>query len=351
MEPAVPAKLQYTYCTPKRLKSGLREYWRYRRDGTDAPLPGNPATCTASLARYLELQQQAERIAAAEAPPPRHSFAWLARQYRASAEFGQLAPRTQDDYGKTLDRLLIPALGPERFDCVNRAAIRLVRDAVLADGKSARSANKVKQIASLLYSWADAEELLPAGFANPGMALKKLKGKAAPFEVWSTEEIALFLGACQPAMRTLVLLALFTGQRASDLAAMEWKDHLGQIIRVRQSKTGEPLDIPCHPVLQAHLTAIRTQFGGPILRGEDGKPINANALSSAMYRAVSAIEGMPRRSLHGLRYAAAANLEEVGCTVRQLSAILGHRTYQMAMKYASQRGDAEAAMARLGSHP
>lgn len=344
-----PAALPYTYCNTKRLKNGPREYWRFRRDGTDCPLPGNPATDTAAMRRYAELIDQAQAIAARAAGPERHTFDWLARQYRASAEYSQLAPATQLDYGKVLDRLLLPALGPERFDCINRAAIKLVRDSVLAAGKSARTANKVKQVASLLYSWADDEELLPAGFANPGRALKKLKGKATPIEIWSAEEIALFLGSCDAPMKTAVLLALHTGQRASDVVSMQWSDCLGNMIRVRQNKTDEPLVIPCHPILAAHLKQIRTRFAGPILRMADGKPTNANALASAVYRAIGKIEGMPRRSMHGLRYAAAGNLHQAGCTVSQIAAIIGHRTYQMAMKYAAQRAEAEAAIARLGS--
>lgn len=143
---------------------------------------------------------------------------------------------------------------------------------------------------------------------------------------------------------------MHTGQRASDVVAMQWSDCLGNMIRVRQNKTDEPLVIPCHPVLAAHLKKIRTRFAGPILRMADGKPTNANALASAIYRAIGKIEGMPRRSMHGLRYAAAGNLAQGGCTVSQVSAIIGHRTYQMAMKYAAQRADAEAAIARLGSH-
>ena len=246
-----------------------------------------------------------------------------------------------------LEDRLIPALGPERFDCIGRAAIKLVRDQVAGEGKSARTANKVKQVASLLYSWAEEEDLLPDGFANPGARLKKLKGKSKPFEIWSAEEVALYLRHCEPHMTTPVLLALYTGQRAGDVVAMEWKDVLGGVVRVRQNKTGEPLDIPCHPVLQKHLKSIRTRFGGPIVRAKDGKPTNANALSSALHRSVAKVDGMPMRSLHGLRYAAASNLEAAGCSVVQISAIVGHRTYQMAMKYARQRRDAEAAMARL----
>lgn len=339
--------LPYTYCNRKKLKNGIRTYWRFRRDGIDSPLPGDPRRDIPAMRKYADLMEQAEARARRAEGPARHSFAWLAQQYLAGEEYRALADRTQADYRRVLDDRLVPVLGPERFDCISRAAIKLVRDQVRSEGKSIRTANKVKQVASLLYSWADEEELLPEGFANPGARLKKLKGKGNPIAVWSKEEIALFLGACDPHMRTAVLVALYTGQRASDVVRMEWKDVLGGVVRVRQKKTGEPLDIPCHPVLKAHLEEIRTRFGGPIVRAHDGKPTNENALSSAMNRAIGRIEGMPQRSLHGLRYAAAANLEAAGCSVVQISSIVGHRTYQMAMQYARQRRDAEAAMARL----
>jgi integrase len=344
--------LPYTYCSRKRLKGGVREYWRFRRDEIDAKLPGDPRTDTPAMRRYADLMDQADRRAQPAVEPGRQTFEWLARRYLGSTEFRQLADATQADYTRVIEERLIPALGPERYDCLTRSAIKLVRDAVIAAGLATRTANKIKQIASLLYSWAEEDDLLPEGFVNPGKRLKKLKGAGKPIEIWSEEEIALFLGACEPAMRTCVLLALHTGQRAADVAAMEWTDYQAPegkpaMIRVRQAKTGEPLVIPCHPRLRRHLEMIRTRFGGRILRGADGRQTNANALSSAMGRAVAAIEGMPARSLHGLRYAAAGELEAAGCTVVQISAIVGHRTYQMAMKYARQRSDAEAAMARL----
>lgn len=346
--------LDYTYVNRKKLKGGIREYWRFRRDGIDVALPGDPRSDVAAMRKYADLVEQAEAREAKAQGPSRHTFEWLARQYLASTEFRALSPATQDDYTQTLEDRLIPALGPERFDCITRGSIKLVRDAVIAEGMASRTANKVKQVASLLYSWAEEEELLPETFVNPGKKLKKLKGKSKPIEIWSDEEIALFLDHCEPSMKTAVLLALHTGQRASDLVEMDWtayqapKDKTKPAkIRVRQNKTGEPLTITCHPELRTHLDTIRTRFGGPILRGQDGKPTNANALASAIYRAVSKVEDMPRRSLHGLRYAAAGRLEEVGCSVVEISSIVGHRTYQMAMKYARQRKDAEAAIARL----
>src|SRR3546814_1459748 len=62
------------------------------------------------------------------------------------------------------------------------------------------------------------------------------------------------------------------------------------------------LPISCHKDLRAHLEGLSARFG-PIIRAADGKTLNANALSSAMNRAVAAIDNMPHRTLHGLRYA------------------------------------------------
>lgn len=343
------ADLPYTYRNSKKLAGGKwRDYWRFRRNGVDTPLPGAPGD-KAFHTRYSELIAQAEQREEADAAKKadRHSFQWLCDSYLDSTEFKSLSEKTQDDYRKTIEDRLVPALGPERFDCINRASIKLIRDAVLKEGLSARSANKVKQVASLLYTWADDEELLPEDFINPGMKLKKVKGKSKPITIWSPEEIAHYLANCQPFMVTPVMLALYTGQRREDLVQMEWADCLGDIVRVRQNKTGEPLDIPCHPALKAHLASIRTKFGGAIIRAQDGKPMNAGSLSAAMNRAVAAIDGMPHRTMHGLRYAAAGALEVAGCTVAQIQSVIGHRTYQMAMQYARQRRDAEAAMARL----
>lgn len=339
--------LPYTYCSRKllRRKDGsvrVREYWRFRRDGHDCPLPGCPGE-PAFHARYGELMAQADSITA-QAEPLRHTFAWLARQYLASAEFAALSPRTQDDYAATLNKRIVPVLGPERFDCINRATVKAIRDSLRAQP---RTAHKIKQMTSRLYSWAEESDLLPDGFTNPAANIRRLKAKVNPIAIWSDDEVAHFMAHCPAFLKTPVLLALYTGQRREDITAMNWADYHGSTIRVRQNKTGEPLDIACHPVLRAHLDAIRTGFGGSIVRAANGRPMNPSALSAALNRAVAAVPEMPARSWHGLRYLAAGKLEESGCSVVQITSVIGHRTYQMAMQYMRQRRDAQAALAQL----
>lgn len=336
------ADLPYTYKVRRKLASGRwKDYYRFRRDGTDAALPGAPGEAAFHEA-YAEFMAREDRIAEEKEEAPRESFNWLLDQYLESMEFRILADTTQTDYRRTIDRLRGP-LGVERYDCITRGAVKAVRD-VYAD--QPRTAHKIKQMVSRVYSWADESDLVDEGF-NPAAKLKKPKAKVTPITIWSQEEIDLMLANCEPFIKTVILLALYTGQRRTDLVRMEWKDYQGRMIRVRQNKTGEPLMIPCHKVLRAHLDKIRTRFGGPIVRAKDGKVLNANALSSAMNRAVAAVDNMPHRTLHGLRYASAGAMEEAGCTVTQVSSIIGHRTYQMAIKYMRQRRDAEAAIERL----
>ena len=334
----------YTFVVSRKLASGkFKDYWRFRRNGTNTALPGHPGE-PEFHSRYIELMALEERLAQPKALPKNSSFEWLCDEYLNSVEFTQLSESTQIDYRRIINQRLLPALGPERYDCITRAAIKLVRDNVAKTNP--RTGHKVKQVASVIYSWADQNDLVEEAF-NPAANLKKLKHKVKPIEIWSDEEITLFMSnAPEPAL-TVALLALYTGQRRTDLALMEWNQFQGDVIRVRQNKTGEPLVIPCHSTLKEHLIKIRTNFGGPILRGERGKPMTPNSISSSLNRAVKATPGMPHRTIHGLRYAAAGKLEDAHCSVEQIMSIVGHRTYQMARKYFSQRSHAMAAIKKM----
>lgn len=200
---------------------------------------------------------------------------------------------------------------------------------------------------SRLYSWAQEEQLVPKG-CNPAAEFKRLKVRQKSIPVWSEEEITLFLAHCPPHLKSVVLLALCTGQRAEDVVSMDWTAYQGGIIRVVQSQTGEPLMIPCHKQLREHLEAVRTRFKGRIARAASGRPYTANGFAKALADCAAKIPTWPGdRSPHGLCYAAAARLEEAGVGPAVASMIMGHRTYAMAMKYLMARREAEAAMRRV----
>ena len=297
---------------------------------------------------YGDLLARIEREEIAPTPIDRRSFRWLIQRYCESEEFQVLADSTQRDYERTLN-LIKEELGDEPFAFATRAMIKAVRDSY---ARQTRKAHKIKQMVSRLYSWADENELVPEGF-NPAARIKRLRRKGGEREyiVWSYQEIELFLAHAPGHIRTPVMLALYTGQRAADIAYMRWVQWQGDYVRVRQAKTGALLDIACHQHLKAHLEELRTNRSstkGSICRSARGKEFNANNLGSAIYRAVQNAPGMPKhRSLHGLRYAAGSMMEEAGCSVAEIEAVLGHRTFRMALKYASQRLRSKSAIAKV----
>jgi integrase len=331
--------LPFTYTVRKR---NGRIYWRFRRGDLRASLPGQPGNPAfhSEYARLVALSEQRRP------DQDESSFSALIARYRVSAEFKALREPTQIDYGRTLD-LIKSELGEWPFTLTTGPMVKAIRDGLAA---TPRKAHKLKQMVSRLYTWGQEEGLVAQGY-NPAASIRRLKVRAKAIMPWSEEEIALFLAHCPAELKTPFLLALCTGQRAADAVAMEWSDYQRAFIRVRQSKTGEPLDIACHPALRAHLDAIRTGFGGKIARTALKRPYSPNGFAQHIRRVADGIPGFPsNRSPHGLRYAAAGRLEEAGVTPGDASAILGHRTYQMAMKYLSQRKRSAAAMAKLSVH-
>lgn len=326
-----PTKLPFTYIVKDR-------YWRFRRGQTKGALPGKPGD-PAFHSRYAEFLALSQKRTPEK---DRQSLSWLIDQYRKSAEFGALRASTQLDYDKMLS-VIDRELGAEPFRFITPPMVKAVRDDYRA---TPRKAHKLKQIISLLYTWASDSNHVQLGY-NPAMPVKRLKTRSRPIVPWSEAEIAIALGTVPAWLKTPLMLALYTGQRREDVVRMDWQDYSGGVIRVRQSKTGEPLDIACHRELRRHLDAIRNPFGGPIARTARGRPFTANSLSQALRRFITETKCIPvDRSIHGLRYAAAARLDEAGCTMTEAVAVLGHRTHQMAHKYMAQRRASEAARDR-----
>jgi integrase len=314
-------------------------YWRFRRGDLKAPLPEKPGHpyFWKEYARLVELSE----LRTPE--PDETTINALVAKYRKSAEFEALRPATQLDYGRTLD-LIEAELGDEPYALTTAPMVKAVRDELRA---TPRKAHKLKQMVSRLYSWAQEEGLVAHG-CNPAAPIRRLKVRQKHIEVWSEEEIALFLAHCPAELKTPFMLALCTGQRAEDVVTMEWSAYQGGFIRVRQSKTGAPLDIACHPDLRAHLDAVRTSFGGRIARTALKRPYSANGFAQHIRRVADKIANFPgHRSPHGLRYAAAGRLEEAGVTPADASSILGHSTYRMAMQYLEQRKRSAQAMKKV----
>lgn len=333
----VAEKPKYTYIIKDK-------YWRFRYQKLDCPLPGVPGS-----KEFKEKYAQLVALAVKPEPPvrfiPKGTFGWVIDMYFRDVEFRSLADSTKRSY-RCMAKIIDPVLGDCDMVATTTAMVAAVRNSV-----SIEMGNSVRAFISRLYGFAASRGWIDSSI-NRARDLKKIKSKSEGFVPWSDDELALMLQYAEGQTRTLIILAICTAQRACDLTSMKWSQVLGNDIRVRQRKTNLLIDIPMHPMLKDELDRLRSTgpVSGRIVKHDDGSLIGKKGFNRRLTGLIRTIPNMPHRTPHGARYAAAAMMEEAGCTVYEIQAILGHSTYQQAIHYINKRKNGRAAMDKLVAH-
>lgn len=163
------------------------------------------------------------------------------------------------------------------------------------------------------------------------------------------------------------LLLACTGQRCSDVLRMSLSDYDGEKIRVRQSKTGMLVWIPCHRDLRPYLDEMKAEakkagiLNRPILTNADGAAFTYRAFAERWDAVAWAcgLHGLLRRQ--DLRRTAVVRMFEAGCEVGEIAAITGHslaevtkiletyfvRTYPMAQNAIAKLEDYQERLKKL----
>jgi integrase len=336
----------------------VRFYFRHR--GQRWPLPGQPGSVEFG-ARYDELVR--ERVAsgrgAAKVAFGPNTLGFVIEKYLASESFKSKAPNTQRQYRHVLDgikeicgRALIADL---REDHVREIRKRFLPSHDAGSGRQRGGTFTADESVMLLsMMWLFAKEHLAMRLGpNPTADIRKLHRRKFEHEPWPDHVIEKFEAEARPKpnARLALLLLLYTGQRAGDIAAMKWEQYDGKGIQVRQQKTGEPLWIPCHSKLKEALdnTERRSSF---ILTSAAGSGYTSKSFRCMISDATKQI-GAGEFTAHGLRANAAIALDEAGCPPKWIMAITGHRTFKMVLHYtrrSEQKRLAQQAIDQLERH-
>ena len=312
-----------------------RYYFRYR--GKRWPLPGEPGTSEFAAA-YSEAKRDAgggeprQPLTPANLRYGPKSLGHVIDRYIASNDFTKTATSTQRRYRPVLEELKVHCGGALIGDLRERH-IREIRERFASNS----TADFATMLLRMLWVFAKEELAMDLG-SNPAGEIRKLHRHQEPYEPWPQELIGRFEieAQPQPAARLALLLLLYTGQRVSDVAAMQWRHYDGDSIEVSQIKTRAKLTIPCHSRLKMALDAA-VRAHGTILMTQYGQPYSAAGLSTLVQRATAKL-GAKQYTAHGLRCNAAIALAEADCTVHQIMAITGHKTYKLAMHYSQRAG-------------
>jgi integrase len=214
-------------------------------------------------------------------------------------------------------------------------------------GDTPTAANNLRKRMKQLMNFAIRE-----GFRadNPVLATEPLKTSTGGFPDWSEEEIAQF-EARHPVgtrARTAFDLALFTSQRKADVRVMGPADVVRNKIKLTQRKTGKQLLIPIHPNLSLSLKSIDQNCEAFILN-DWGRPYTIDSFGMWFKRRCKEA-GLERRTMHGLRKAAARRFAELGLSNQMIKSITGHTSDTEVARYtaaARQERMAETTMEAL----
>lgn len=189
----------------------------------------------------------------------------------------------------------------------------------------------VFKAASREWQWCDRN---PVSLVSKGAASRQI------VRYLSDDERTRLLAACKASeaeyLYVLVLLALTTGARRSELLSLTWNDvDLNRGIAViQESKNCErralPLTGPALRLLRER-SKVRLFDDARVFPGESSN--RKLDIDRAWRKALTAADVTNFR-FHDLRHSAASYLAMAGATPGEIAAVLGHKTLQMVKRYA-----------------
>jgi len=162
-------------------------------------------------------------------------------------------------------------------------------------------------------------------YQEPDGRLRYLSGPA---------EAERLLNACEDSLRPIVLTAIHTRMRKGELLGLTWDqlDMTHGFIRLRQTKNGKARALPLNETLWGLFSQLRThQDISWVCHDREGR--RYNDVRHAFDRACEAA-GLTDFHFHDLRHTLASWLVMKGVPLTTVSALLGHTSPVMTLRYA-----------------
>ena len=168
---------------------------------------------------------------------------------------------------------------------------------------------------------------------NPASRLTMLKEQSRVPDALSDTELDALIAECPQRTRQVVILAADTGMRRSELQRLAWRDVDFEVgtLTVRQSKNRDYRVVPMTDRVRSLLMRLKpalTQPEQPVIAFGDIK----RSLHSAGVRA-----NVGHVHTHQLRHTFATRLRDRGVPLDRIMELMGHRSYQMVLRYAKAR--------------
>jgi len=182
----------------------------------------------------------------------------------------------------------------------------------------------VKSLFSKAVEWGKIKE-------SPAKKVKllKLKGSDRRVKFLMADEVQKLISNCSNKIRAVVIIALNTGMRRSELLDLKWDQvNFEQgILTLLDTKNNDRRDIPMNETVKNTLRAMERR--GPYIFDGITPQIIKYGFSDARIKA-----GRPDLRFHDLRHCFASGLVMEGVDLNTTRELLGHRDLKMTLRYA-----------------
>jgi integrase len=340
-------RIRLAYIHRFRDRHGKARHYVRRTGFKPVPLPGQPGT-EEFMAAYAAAMngETAVRLEVGASRTAAGTVNAAIASYYSSAAFLALATETQGNRRAILERFR-EEHGDKRIAMLEQRHLM----AMLAVKKPHAAKNWLKALRGLLQH-AVAAHLRPD---NPTAGIKLARRKRSDgFPTWTQEHIAAFRACHVLGTRARLALELLagTGQRRGDVVRMGRQHVREGVLSIRQSKTGNLVEIPIHklPELVEAIAAMPAGDHLTYLTTDSGKPFTAAGFGN-WFRDRCKEAGLPTGYVaHGLRKASATRQADAGGTEHELMAWHGWTSISEAERYtkaADRRRLAQSVVAKL----
>ncbi len=311
---------------------------------TSAPSPAGPgasSSAPASGPRAMTLRELVDAYMAAYAGRDRTRATHLARWCAALGD-RPFASLTDDELFHALEQIRAePARVYMGLDADGRRIER-------AKGtRSAATVNRYHAALAAVFTWAGKRRLAPRGWENPARRLERAPERNAVVRFLSQEELTRLLEAARssswPRLYVLVLMALTTGARKSELLELTWGDvDLERAIaHVRETKNGHPRALPLTPAVLEELRRFALNRAEACVFPSRSHLTKPRAFDSS-WRAALKVARIKKFRFHDLRHSCASFLAQNGASLLEIADVMGHRQLAMVKRYAHLTTDTKA---------
>jgi integrase len=201
-------------------------------------------------------------------------------------------------------------------------------------GRSAATINReltcLKHLFTMAITWGKAS-------MNPATPVRLLREEHNRTRFLTTEEEERLLAACSLSLRPLVLTALYTGFRLSELLSLTWQDvdfsRRLMTVQAAYAKNGETRSAPMTATVTEALQTLPQALHSPmsVFLTRKGTPYRylTKVFNTACRKA-----GLTDVTFHNLRHTFASRLVMAGADLPTVQALMGHKNIRMTMRYA-----------------